>query len=354
VTTRNDRALLRTPRSLLAMALISATVAGCESNASLFGQTSTPQETAIATSATPPKPAQPVSKVAIAPIIGAPDGVAKQLQQDFTGAMEHQRVAIVPAGDASANYTLRGYIVAAKDKANTKVSYIWDVTDTTGKRVNRVTGEELAPAAGGKDPWTAVTPQLTQMIAEKSASSLGQWLPGQSATQAVSNVATPPPAGAGAAPSPPVAAAPAPEPVAQRVASAAPQTPATASIGRDAGVNAMVPSVTGAPGDGSVSLTSAIQRELSKNGVSLADRAAASTYRVEGRVVMGPPADGRQAIAIDWTVKDPKGAKLGTVSQKNDVPAGSLDGAWGSNASEAAEAAAQGILKLLPQPKAQN
>ena len=38
---------------------------------------------------------------------------------------------------------LRGYIVAARDKTSTKVSYIWDVTDPTGKRVNRITGEEV-------------------------------------------------------------------------------------------------------------------------------------------------------------------------------------------------------------------
>jgi hypothetical protein len=47
-------------------------------------------------------------------------------------------------------------------------------------------------------------------------------------------------------------------------------------------------------------------------------------------------------------VKDPHGKKLGTVSQKNDIPEGSLDGAWGRVADQAANAAVQGILKLLP------
>ena len=63
---------------------------------------------------------------------------------------------------------------------------------------------------------------------------------------------------------------------------------------------------------------------------------------------MGAGKDGKQPIQIDWNVKDPQGKKLGTVSQKNEIPQGSLDGAWGKTADAAAAAAAQGILKLLP------
>ena len=40
-----------------------------------------------------------------------------------------------------------------------------------------------------------------------------------------------------------------------------------------------------------------------------------------------------------------KGKKLGTVSQKNDIPEGSLDGAWGRTADQAAGAAVQGIAE---------
>ena len=63
---------------------------------------------------------------------------------------------------------------------------------------------------------------------------------------------------------------------------------------------------------------------------------------------MGQSKDGKQPIQIDWNVIDPAGKKLGTVSQKNEVPQGSLDGTWGKTADAAAAAAAQGIIKLLP------
>jgi hypothetical protein len=220
--------------------------------------------------------------------------------------------------------------------------------------------------AQGKDPWASVSPQIVDTIANKTTASLTTWLPTQSPPAIAAT--TPPAAQANAALSgatqtpapqstavtspPPAAAAPPP-------AAAAPgpttgsinRDTAVASVGSAGGMNAMVPSVTGAPGDGSIALTSAIQRELSRNGVNLADKASAQTYRVEGKVVVGEGKEGKQPIQIDWNVKDPQGKKLGTVSQKNEIPQGSLDGAWGKTADAAAAAAAQGILKLLPATK---
>ena len=115
-------------------------------------------------------------------------------------------------------------------------------------------------------------------------------------------------------------------------------------------MKALVPTVTGAPGDGSTTLKAALQRELTRSGVALTEAQSPDTYIVEGKVAMGVGKDGKQPITIDWSVTDPSGKKLGTVSQKNEVPQGSLDGSWGKTADAAAAAAAQGIVKLLPQP----
>ena len=108
---------------------------------SLFGSSNTPAPEIAAQSQPAPQP--PLARITVAPIIGAPDAIAKQIQQEFTSAVEKQRVSVTTGKDERADYTLRGYIVAAKDKSATKVSYIWDVTDPTGKRVNRITGEEV-------------------------------------------------------------------------------------------------------------------------------------------------------------------------------------------------------------------
>ena len=296
----------------------------------------------------------------MAPIVGAPDAIAKQIQQEFTSAVEKQRVSVTASKDERADYTLRGYIVAAKDKAATKVSYIWDVTDPSGKRVNRITGEEVISANATKDPWAAITPQVAQSIAGKAANSFVAWLPSQSGQVPVAaNVAQPSSVGAQqpTAAAPPGAAgkrATAGKQAPNATAAVPPASPTTGSIGREGPVTAVVPSVTGAPGDGSASLTAAIQRELTSKGVSLSDRATAVAYRVEGSVTVGEAKQGKQSIHIEWLVRDPQGKKLGTVSQRNEIPEGSLDGEWGPTATQAAGAAAQGIVKLLPQPKATN
>ena len=313
----------------------------------IFGSSNSTQ---IAEPVAPAKPAeaQPaLAKVTVAPIIGAPDGVAKQIQEEFSGAVERQRVSVSTAKDERVDYTLRGYIVAAKDKSGTKVSYIWDVTDQTGKRVNRITGEEVVSGHASKDPWAAITPTVAQSVAGKAASSFVAWLQTQGGQGAVaSSSSTGQPAGVGATES--VARAPraaAPSRSLRRCRAAT----ATGSIGRDEQVAALVPAVTGAPGDGSKSLAAAIQRELSGKGVAVSERPTPGAYRVEGTVVVGRAEGGKQPIQIEWLVRDPQGKKLGTVSQKNEIAEGSLDGPWGKVADQAAGAAVQGIVKLLPQ-----
>ncbi len=343
---RIQTAAPRVKYAALIAALASAGLAGCESSSALFGSNQSTPETQLSQSAAPVQaaPVTPQTRVAVAPVIGAPDAVGRQLQQEFGSAVAKQRATVVAAGD-KADFTLRGYVVAAKDRAGTKVSYIWDVTDPAGKRVNRITGEEILASAAGKDPWSSVTPAVMQTIAQKSASSFGSWLPSATSQAAVATApAATQPIGVGA-PNAVATASTAPLAAAARPPQAAP----TPVAYQPNDVTAVVPSVTGAPGDGSMSLTQALQNELSKNGVALANQASASSYRVEGVVKVGQIRDGKQPIQIDWNVRDPQGKRLGTVSQKNEIPEGSLDGPWGKTADAAAAAAAQGILKLLPQ-----
>jgi hypothetical protein len=324
--------------------LVSVGLVGCETGASLFASSNPPTPEPIKPAAPPP----PLAKVAVAPIIGAPDAIARQIKDDFTVSAERQRVAIA-AKEERADFTLRAYIVASKDKAATKVSYIWDVTDGSGRRVNRIAGEEVVPANGSKDPWAAVTPSVAQAMAEKAANAFAAWLPTHTG-QGVAASGVAQPVGVGAEPR---------EAQTESVGKGRAKTagaqvgPTTGSITRGAGVTATVPSVTGAPGDGATSLTAAIQQELASKGVAVTEKASGA-YRVQGAVALGAAKDGKQSIHIEWTVSDPSGKKLGTVSQKNDIPEGSLDGAWGKTAEQAAGAAAQGIVRLLPVAKAVN
>ena len=373
-TLKNSAAAGRTRSVKLALltTVLSFGFAGCETGNTLLGGANTPAPQAALTE--PPAAANAqTARVEIAPIIGAPEAVARDLQSQLTGSIERSKISVVKAPGGKGEYVLRGYIVAAREKAGSKISYIWDVTDQAGKRANRITGEEFAQGPPGKDPWSSITPKIIQSIADKTATQIASWLPGNSGTPVASAAPAMTPAATGVATAAAATTAPkmaqaaipavangataAATPAALTTAAATPATGAastTGSIESGGPFSTIVPTVTGAPGDGSSSLTGAIQRELSKNGVSLTSNASPQTYKVEGKVAVGQGKDGKQPIQIDWNVIDPKGKKLGTVSQKNEVPQGSLDGAWGKTADLAASAAAQGILKLLPQQKASN
>ncbi len=344
MTTNNAAAAWRANSTFVVTSLavfLGFALAGCSTTGpSLFPGGETAQKEGA------PAASTSSTKIAIAPIIGAPEKIATQLQAKLTGAMQSRNIAI--ASGPGANYTLRGYVVSAREKSGTKVSYIWDVTDTTGKKVNRISGEEVAAAGSGKDPWASVSPALMGKISDKVATSLATWLPTQTASApAIAGAAQAAPAAANQLAKNTAAAAKKPIQQARAPAGQAVAGTTTGSIG-SGDINAIIPSVTGAPGDGSVSLTKAIRNELSRSGVALGTSPTPQSYRVEGRVALKQAVAGKQEIKIDWDVKDPKGKTLGTVSQKNNIPAGSLDGAWGKTANAAAAAAAQGILKLLP------
>ncbi len=311
---------------------------GCSSTPNLLGGgSSAPQATL-----TPPETPTPVSakmaKIQIAPVIGSPDNVARDLQEALSKAIGRDGLTVATSSNATSEYVLRGYIVAAREHSKAKISYIWDVTDQAGKRVHRVTGEEIV-AGGGKDPWSAVTPPVVERIADKTAKQIASWLP-TSGSIVASN---------GGPVNGQSNAIPATKAAYATASNAQPMSPTTGSIATSGPITAVVPMVTGAPGDGQTALTSAIQRELSKNGLRLATIPDARSYKIEGKVALGQSRDGKQPIQIDWNVLDPTGKKLGTVSQKNEVPQGSLDGAWGKTADAAAAAAAQGIIKLIPE-----
>ena len=143
------------PVARAALLLISALgLAGCETGSNLFaggGDSTTP----LAAATQPP--AEQRAKMAVAPIVGPPDATSRALQTQVVAALERQKVSVAKQPTDPSDYTLRGYVVAAKEKASTKISYIWDVTDPSGKRVNRVTGEEdrggcrLQRHVGGRD-----------------------------------------------------------------------------------------------------------------------------------------------------------------------------------------------------------
>ena len=237
----------------------------------------------------------------MAPIIGAPDAIAKQIQQEFTqrGREAARHRATQPRTSAP---TTRCAATSSppRKRSATKVSYIWDVTDPSGKRVNRITGEEVVPPTPRKDPWAAMTPPVAQSIAGKAANSFVAWLPSQTQQGgACSNVAFQPSV-RGAQPA--AACASDRRPSSDRRLRSRRHSPTRrrAASASDGPVTAIVPCVTGAPGDGSDVADGRHPARADAQGRAVADADRRTAYRVEGKVTVGEAKDGKQPIQIDW------------------------------------------------------
>jgi hypothetical protein len=319
--TRHVRGRLRrfTSLALAALALVSLT--GCG------GGPGGPSASGIFSSAT--SLFRGSTKIAIAPIIGTTPEVAKELSEALVVAGKDRGLTILAEG-SKADYTLRGYLVATSEGKGSKIAYIWDVNDPAGSRVARVSGEEVIAGRSGGDPWSAVDSAAIRSIAGKTASQLAASMP----------------SGGGGTPSAVASSSPSPEPAA--TASTRPTPAAAPAVPSPKMAGVVVAPVSGAPGDGQRSLATALKKRLYAGGVKLANGTTAGVYMVKGSVSMEDASAGKQSIRIDWVVLDPNGRKLGTVSQKNTIPKGSLNGPWGAVADAAAGAAAEKIVKLLP------
>ena len=149
----------------------------------------------------------------------------------------------------------------------------------------------------------------------------------------------------------PQAVAPEPQPVAPPVSPAVQQapTPSPPKPGATAIKAVAVLGVDGTTSQGNRELTVAMRKVLSDAGWPILEKPRKDALTVQGHVAVDAAQGPNQTVHLTWAVISPKGQKLGSVDQSNAVPAHSLDGSWGQTAEMAAQAAADGLFKLIGQ-----
>jgi hypothetical protein len=105
--------------------------------------------------------------------------------------------------------------------------------------------------------------------------------------------------------------------------------------------------ISGAPGDGDISLTRAMRFALMGAKVAVTSEAPAARHYLQGKVLLAQPDGKLQTVEIRWTVTYPDGAVVGHAVQRNVVPVGTFDGRWGESASIIAAAAVGGVKNVL-------
>lgn len=349
---------LSIPRTLAVLALpvlLAVPLAGCQTDPATPPPPQ-PQQTTL-----PPPAATPPATLAFEPIVGIAPSRATVLATELGAGAAELALPVVGRDSPDVRFRIKGYFSAAAAAGQTRISYVWDLFDADGRRVHRIAGSEVIPAAL-PDPWQAVPDETLRTIARNTASALRQWIDSGTPTSAVTGELDPPDHDIVTALGP-VSGTRAGLVETQAMATGGARRisdpSALAGTGATTGAAAAtvpapprftyhIAAVSGATGDGSVALAAALSEQLEAAGGARVAVAADANYLIAGEATVGPPTKGRQTVAIIWTVADHAGKTLGSVRQIAEFAQGTLDQTWGASADTAAASAAPGVLALMP------
>ncbi len=242
----------------------------------------------------------PTPRLAVPPPANAllPDGASRQFASALAAGLQAQEVPAVAEKVRANDWQL---LTTAETRGSTIVP-IFSVVNPKGEDKGRTEGSPVPTQA-----WATATPQILEQAANDAAPKITDLL--NSIQTAVLRAD--------------------PNSLYNRVA------------------KVQVAQVTGAPGDGNVSLTKQIKTHLAALGPLVQDTASGADFIVQGNVRMTPIGGGQQRVEIQWSVKVPSGDERGKVVQLNDVPVGSLDHYWADVAVAVATEAAGGINDVI-------
>jgi hypothetical protein len=109
----------------------------------------------------------------------------------------------------------------------------------------------------------------------------------------------------------------------------------------------LVADVTGAPGDGNLSLTQQMRSRLAVLGPVVLTTPAGADFVLQGEVKVVPLPKRQERVEIQWIIKTASGDERGRVVQLNEIPAGTLSRYWGDVAVVVASEASSGVNDVI-------
>ena len=107
-------------------------------------------------------------------MVGAPASVARELSQALGMRVAQQALPVVTRNDKKVTHRIKGYFSASQSGSDCVISYVWDIFDAKGKRINRINGTQKTKMVSS-DPWDSVTGPVLDQVAADTAAKLKTW-----------------------------------------------------------------------------------------------------------------------------------------------------------------------------------
>lgn len=106
-------------------------------------------------------------------------GVPGQARFDMEAALKRyaatRNLRIITEDSPTATYRIRGYLSALGDQNGTLLVYTWDVYDSSGRPLHRISGQETAQGDAA-DPWASIRSQQIDAAARETIDKLADWV----------------------------------------------------------------------------------------------------------------------------------------------------------------------------------
>jgi len=117
-------------------------------------------------------------------IDGPPPQVFDRMVSVLDSESKLRNLAVVSREGQAAAYRVRFYLAAQVVRGKTMIAWVWDVYDRDQQRALRLSGEEAAGKAPGRDAWAAADDMILRKIAQAGLSGLSNLINGMPADQA--------------------------------------------------------------------------------------------------------------------------------------------------------------------------
>lgn len=174
-------------RGLLApllIAVFAVMLAACSAGSILTDSAPSPSAANPKGKTVPPVTYQQISGI-------PPDKLAVFKQSLATAGGQHD-IGFVEGNLGPGSFSLGGAIRAIPGNAGVRVVYEWQFRDADGVLIDTLSGEDNAGVYSGPDPWAAVTSDVLDRVARRTADLMAQKLAGMGYAARLSSLTSPP------------------------------------------------------------------------------------------------------------------------------------------------------------------